>query len=80
MSDAPKINPLNVPGKYYVTEDCLACQVCVDTVPGHFRMHEGLAYVYKQPDTPEAEEQCEEAVRTCCVEAIGARAQPDPAM
>jgi ferredoxin len=70
MNEAPKKNPLNAPGKYYVTEDCLACEVCVDDAPNIFRMADGMSHVYKQPATPEEERQCQEAINTCCVEAI----------
>ncbi len=70
MNETPKKNPLNAPGRYHVTEDCLACQVCVDDAPNIFRMTEGLSYVYKQPETPEEEKQCREAISTCCVGAI----------
>lgn len=70
MSEMPINNPLNVPGKYYVTDDCLACEVCAEDVPNIFRLVDGMSYVYKQPETPEEEKQCQEAIRTCCVEAI----------
>jgi ferredoxin len=70
MIEAPKKNPLNVPGKYYVTDDCLFCEVCVDDAPNIFRLAGGMSHVYKQPETAEEERQCQEAMRTCCVEAI----------
>jgi len=61
---------LNAPGRYYVTYDCLACEVCAADAPNIFRLVDGMSHVYKQPETPEEEEQCKEAIRTCCVEAI----------
>jgi len=70
MDEAPRKNPLNAPGKYYVTEDCLACQVCVEDAPNIFSFAEGMSYVSKQPETPEEEKQCQEAISTCCVAAI----------
>jgi ferredoxin len=72
MSNEPMKNPLNAQGKYYVTDDCLACEVCVDDAPDIFRMDNdtGMSYVYKQPTTPEEEKKCQEAILTCCVEAI----------
>jgi ferredoxin len=70
ISEGPGKNPLNVPGKYYVTDDCLACEVCAEDAPGIFRLVDGMAHVYQQPETPEEESQCREAMRTCCVEAI----------
>lgn len=78
MSYEPKKHPLNVRGKYYVTEDCLACENCQDAAPNNFRYvapnnfrYEGwLTYVFKQPSTPEEEEQCHQAVLGCPMEAI----------
>jgi ferredoxin len=72
MEYVPKKNPLNVPGRYYVTDDCLACEVCVFDAPDNFRIGEKVAmsYVYKQPSSLEEERKCQEAIRTCCVEAI----------
>jgi ferredoxin len=45
----------------------------VDTSPENFKMTEddSNAYVYKQPDTDEEKEACEEALTGCPVEAIG---------
>jgi hypothetical protein len=56
MKEAPKKNPLNVPGKYYVTEDCLAYEVCADDAPNIFRLAEGISYAYRKPEIPEKEE------------------------
>ena len=71
MSTGPLKNPSNVPGRYYVTDDCLACASCVEEAPNIFRLgDDGMSHVYKQPETPEEVEQCREAIRTCCVAAI----------
>jgi ferredoxin len=70
MSREPEKNPLNVAGRYYVTDDCLACEVCVLDAPNIFRLADGMSYVHRQPETPEEDEQCREAIRTCCVDAI----------
>ena len=71
MSGEAKKNPLNVPGKYYVTDDCLACEACQDIAPSHFRYDENsMSYVYKQPNTPEEEEKCQLALSWCPMEAI----------
>ncbi|MDA2937683.1 ferredoxin [Acidobacteria bacterium AH-259-A15] len=62
----------NAKGKYYVDENCIAAKFCVAAAPNNFRMSEsGHAYVYKQPETPEEEEQSREAVAGCPVNAIG---------
>ena len=62
----------NAPGKYYVDRACIASKFCVAAAPANFRMSEsGHAYVYKQPETPEEEQACREALLGCPVEAIG---------
>jgi ferredoxin len=71
MSGEPESRTLNVPGKYYVTDDCLACATCEVHAPNNFRIAENyMSYVFKQPTTPEEEKQCREALEACCVEAI----------
>jgi len=71
VSDEPKKNPLNVLGKYYVTEYCLACENCQLDAPNNFRYDEqGQTYVFKQPSTSEEETQCHQALLECPMEAI----------
>ena len=70
MSGEKEKNPKNVPGKFYVTYDCLACDVCEDAAPNNFRLEDGFSFVYKQPSTPEEAKQCQEAMEGCPVEAI----------
>lgn len=70
MSEEKEKNPKNVPGKFYVTTDCLVCDACVFSAPNNFRMDDHLTYVYKQPSTPEEEKQCQEAMEGCPMEAI----------
>lgn len=63
----------NKSGKMFVDQSCIACDACVLTAPKNFSMHEedGHAFVTKQPDTPEEESACKEAMEGCPVEAIG---------
>lgn len=63
----------NIPGKIFVDQSCIACDACVLTAPKNFAMHEedGHAYVIRQPQTPEEEAACKEALDGCPVEAIG---------
>lgn len=70
--------PDNVPGKYYVDRQCIDCDVCRDTSPGNFIRNDenGYSYVYKQPETPEEIDLCNEALNACPVEAIGDDAVP----
>ena len=63
----------NVPGKFYVDTQCIDCDVCRVTAPANFTREEdkGFSYVMKQGETPEEEAQCQEAMDSCPVEAIG---------
>ncbi len=63
----------NVEGKYYVDSSCIDCDVCRTTAPNNFAANEdeGYSYVFKQPENDEEEEQCQEAMEACPVEAIG---------
>ncbi len=63
----------NMPGKYYVDSNCIACSACVIEAPDHFKMNddEGHAFVYNQPSSDKALEACENALAACPVEAIG---------
>lgn len=71
MSDGPKKLLENEPGRFYVTDDCLACEACQYVAPNNFRYGEyGMSYVFKQPATPEELRQCQEAVENCPMEAI----------
>lgn len=65
--------PDNVPGKFYVDQQCIDCDVCRDTSPNNFARNDenGYSYVYKQPEDPQEIELCEEALNACPVEAIG---------
>ena len=73
MADKDLKGKMNIPGKIYVDESCIACDACVLTAPDHFAMNEddGHAYVQKQPTSPEEEDLCQEALEGCPVEAIG---------
>jgi ferredoxin len=63
----------NAPGRYYVDTQCIDCDVCRVTAPNNFQRHEEKAYSYVscQPATPDEEAQCQEAMDSCPVEAIG---------
>jgi ferredoxin len=65
--------PENVLGGFYVDSQCIDCDVCRDTAPANFTRYEenGYSYVYKQPETAEEVEFCNEAMNACPVEAIG---------
>ena len=63
----------NVPGKFYVDEACIFCNVCIDAAPNNFAesIDGDHDYVYKQPETEEELDQCYDALEQCPVEAIG---------
>ena len=63
----------NVPGPFYVDDQCIDCDLCRETAPANFtRLDDGgHSYVYKQPATPEERAKCVEAMEGCPVEAIG---------
>lgn len=63
----------NTLGKFYVDNQCIACDACVVEAPRFFMMNktEGHAYVKVQPKSPKEIEECNEALNLCPVEAIG---------
>ena len=63
----------NVAGRYYVDSQCIDCDVCRVTAPANFQREEtrGYSYVFRQPGGAEEEAQCQEAMDSCPVEAIG---------
>lgn len=62
----------NVDGKFYVDEECIACDLCCGEAPDFFEMNdEGHAFVVKQPNTAEEIQECQSALDDCPVEAIG---------
>jgi ferredoxin len=66
-----RLHPLQVKGKYYVDNDvCMFCEACVREAPNHFAVDD-LSYVFRQPETPEEEEDCRRAMLACPLEAIG---------
>lgn len=73
MADAANKYPENVPGKFYVDDQCIDCDLCRETAPANFKRNDdgGHSYVYKQPETPDEEGLCKEAMEGCPVEAIG---------
>jgi ferredoxin len=63
----------NVPGKYYVDDQCIACDACCVEAPKFFAMNDndGHAYVKLQPMNPAEIAEAENALAACPVEAIG---------
>jgi len=71
MADKTKKTPGNAPGRYYVDEECILCNDCVERAPESFATGDNYAYVKKQPQTSEEEEQCQDAMDSCPTNAIG---------
>jgi ferredoxin len=68
-----RIHPLNAKGKYYIDQDSCTCSAaCEYVAPQHFAIDEQNygAYVYKQPETPDEDKKCKEAMMCCPFEAI----------
>lgn len=73
MADVAHKYPDNVPGKYYVDNQCIDCDLCRETAPSNFSRNEdgGHSFVSKQPVSPDEESQCQQAKVDCPVDAIG---------
>lgn len=73
MADKTDKVESNISGKYYVDAGCIDCDVCRETAPDNFKANEdeGYSYVFNQPQNDEQEAQCQEALESCPVEAIG---------
>jgi ferredoxin len=57
--------------KATVTEDCIACNLCVETCPEVFQMgDDNLAHPIVDPIPAEHQEKAREAAAACPVEAI----------
>ena len=65
----------NKEGTFYVNEECIDCDTCVDLASPHFKLTDNYdhAYVDIQPNTPDQHETCMGALLSCPVDAIGKR-------
>jgi len=63
----------NAAGAFYVTEDCIDCDLCRQTAPASFQRDDatGFSTVYRQPSTPDEITLARAALEECPVEAIG---------
>ena len=73
MADKSQRVPENVPGRFYVDDTCIDCDLCRETAPRNFTRQdaEGHSYVFHQPEDPAQEAACLAAMEECPVEAIG---------
>jgi ferredoxin len=76
MSDREEKFIENMPGRFYVTRICIGCTLCGEISPASFKENTDLelavgnSYVYRQPETPEEEHLCREAMDACPAGAI----------
>ena len=73
MADATKKWPQNIPGLFYVDQDCIDCNLCSEIAPDNFKVEEeeGHDFVFKQPSGDAELQLCLEAKDSCPVESIG---------
>lgn len=73
MADLANKYSDNTSGQYFVDDQCIDCDLCRETAPANFTRQNdgGYSYVFKQPETDEEKELCEQAMQGCPVEAIG---------
>ncbi len=73
MADPNTRHADNVPGKWYIDESCTFCAVCLEEAPNNIKESDDgdHAYVAKQPETPEEEEQMKAAMEGCPTESVG---------
>jgi ferredoxin len=73
MADRSRKVTENTPGRFYVDETCIDCDLCRETAPRVFGRQEdaGYSFVAHQPQGPEEEAASVAALEECPVEAIG---------
>lgn len=73
MADRTRKVPENRPGRFYVDETCIDCELCRETAPEQFVRQDrgGYSFVAQQPTDPADEAACLAAMEECPVEAIG---------
>ena len=73
MANTANKYPQNVPGMFYVDNQCIDCDACREAAPKFFAREEndGHSFVFHQPQGQDEIDKCEEALEGCPVEAIG---------
>ena len=73
MAELANKYPENVPGEFYVDDQCIDCDLCRETAPANFTRNDdgGHSYVFKQPENEDEVRLSKEAMEGCPVEAIG---------
>ena len=73
MANKNEKAPENVPGPWYVDQQCIICGLCSEYAPKVFAMAPAgdHNYVFHQPETPEELAEAEQVRHDCPVDAIG---------
>ena len=73
MANLKEKTPENVPGRYYVDNTCVDCDMCREIAPQIFKRQDdgAYSYVYRQPVSNEEIALAEEALTHCPTETIG---------
>lgn len=73
MANRQQKTPENVPGRYYVDDSCIDCDMCRTIAPEFFSRFDegGYSVAYRQPVTPEELAQAEAGLVSCPTESIG---------
>ena len=64
--------PLNIPGKYYINNQCTDCDLCREYAPKNIRRDDrsGYSYVFKQPINQDEVDAVEKGVAGCPTEGV----------
>jgi ferredoxin len=73
MADRNRRTPNSIPGRFYVDDTCVDCDICREVAPGTFRRDDaiGMSVAWSQPVTPEEITLAEEAVKSCPTDSVG---------
>ena len=73
MADKTNRFPANTPGRYYVDDNCIDCDLCRGHAPLVFRRDDdiGFSIVVRQPVTEDELSQAQAALESCPTDAIG---------
>ena len=74
-------SPENVPGRYYVDDTCIDCDMCRSDAPKFFTRHDESmsTFVYRQPVTAQEIAEAEAARQACPTDSIGNDGREAPA-
>ena len=78
MADLLNRLPENVPGRFFVDDTCIYCDLCVEASPTVFQAIDDYAWavVFHQPSTPEELELALWAAYACPTDSIGSDGVP----